>query len=94
MCGEAENLSVYRVGKSLTSIWVFLYPKVDFIKNFLYNIYIRKIYAGIAQLVEQLTCNEQVGGSNPSTGSNGENSFWEPTYELPFLTLPLPIERI
>lgn len=50
MCGEAENLSVYRVGKSLTSIWVFLYPKVDFIKNFLYNIYIRKIYAGIAQL--------------------------------------------
>ena len=69
MCGEAENLSVYRVGKSLTSIWVFLYPKVDFIKNFLYNIYIRKIYAGIAQLVEQLTCNEQIGGSNPSTGS-------------------------
>ena len=35
----------------------------------MYNIYIRKIYAGIAQLVEQLTCNEQVGGSNPSTGS-------------------------
>ena len=27
------------------------------------------IYAGIAQLVEQLTCNEQVGGSSPSTGS-------------------------
>lgn len=50
MCGEAENLSVYKVGKSLTSIWVFLYLKVDFIKNFLYNIYIRKTYAGIAQL--------------------------------------------
>ena len=40
----------YKVGKSLTSIWVFLYLKVDFIKKFLYNIYIRKIYAGIAQL--------------------------------------------
>ena len=26
-------------------------------------------YAGIAQLVEQLTCNEQIGGSSPSTGS-------------------------
>ena len=26
-------------------------------------------YAGIAQLVEQLICNQQVGGSSPSTGS-------------------------
>ena len=26
--------------------------------------------AGVAQLVEQLTCNQQVGGSNPSTSSN------------------------
>ena len=25
--------------------------------------------AGVAQLVEQLTCNQQVGGSNPSTSS-------------------------
>ena len=27
------------------------------------------IYAGIAQLVEQLICNQQVGGSSPSTSS-------------------------
>lgn len=26
--------------------------------------------AGVAQLVEQLICNHQVGGSNPFTGSN------------------------
>jgi hypothetical protein len=25
--------------------------------------------AGVAQLVEQLICNQQVGGSNPSAGS-------------------------
>ena len=28
-----------------------------------------EIFAGIAQLVEQLICNQQVGGSSPSTGS-------------------------
>lgn len=27
------------------------------------------LYAGVAQLVERLTCNQQVGGSNPSTSS-------------------------
>lgn len=26
--------------------------------------------AGVAQLVEQLICNQQVGGSSPSTSSN------------------------
>ena len=26
-------------------------------------------FAGVAQLVEQLICNQQVGGSNPSTSS-------------------------
>ena len=26
-------------------------------------------YAGVAQLVEQLICNQQVGGSSPSTSS-------------------------
>ena len=30
--------------------------------------------AGVAQLVEQLICNQQVGGSNPSTSSN---FIWE-----------------
>ena len=29
--------------------------------------------AGVAQLVEQLTCNQQVGGSNPFASSN----FWD-----------------
>ena len=32
-------------------------------------------YAGVAQLVEQLICNQQVGGSNPSTSS----TFFRPT---------------
>jgi hypothetical protein len=27
-------------------------------------------FAGVAQLVEQLICNHQVGGSNPFTGSS------------------------
>ena len=30
-------------------------------------------YAGVAQLVEQLICNQQVGGSNPSTSSTIKN---------------------
>ncbi len=30
--------------------------------------------AGVAQLVEQLICNQQVGGSSPSTSSN---RIWE-----------------
>ena len=30
---------------------------------------ISALYAGVAQLVEQLICNQQVGGSNPSTSS-------------------------
>jgi hypothetical protein len=29
----------------------------------------RALRAGVAQLVEQLICNHQVGGSNPFTGS-------------------------
>jgi hypothetical protein len=29
----------------------------------------RRIFAGIAQLVEQLICNQQVVGSNPTAGS-------------------------
>ena len=30
----------------------------------------RLLYAGVAQSVEQLICNQQVGGSSPSTSSN------------------------
>jgi hypothetical protein len=30
---------------------------------------VRGIFAGIAQLVEQLICNQQVVGSNPTAGS-------------------------
>jgi hypothetical protein len=33
----------------------------------------RRIFAGIAQLVEQLICNQQVVGSNPTAGSS---KFW------------------
>lgn len=28
------------------------------------------VYAGVAQLVEQLTCNEKVASSNPVSGTN------------------------
>ena len=34
-----------------------------------FDIIIKLEYAGIAQLVEQLICNQQVGGSSPSTSS-------------------------
>src|SRR6476469_5323602 len=33
------------------------------------SINVRSIFAGIAQLVEQLICNQQVVGSNPTAGS-------------------------
>ena len=33
------------------------------------NIRVKSAHAGVAQLVEQLICNQQVGGSNPSTSS-------------------------
>ena len=35
--------------------------------------------AGVAQLVEQLICNHQVGGSSPFTGSNKINNLEEST---------------
>lgn len=41
---------------------------LDNVNCFLYNNF-RHLSAGIAQLVEQLICNQQVGGSNPSTSS-------------------------
>ena len=33
-----------------------------------------EVCAGVAQLVEQLICNQQVGGSNPSTSSTSEHA--------------------
>ena len=39
---------------------------------------LRRNRAGIAQPVEQLICNQQVGGSNPSTSSiHGGQNAWE-----------------
>ncbi len=32
--------------------------------------------AGVAQLVEQLICNQQVGGSSPSTSSNHHTNLY------------------
>ena len=40
----------------------------------------RGVLAGVAQLVEQLTCNQQVGGPNPLAGSRnikGFQIFWK-----------------
>ena len=34
------------------------------------NARVKAKFAGVAQLVEQLICNQQVGGSSPSTSSN------------------------
>ena len=41
------------------------------------SIYVQtaKYRAGVAQLVEQLICNHQVGGSNPFTGSSKYKGF-------------------
>ena len=36
--------------------------------------------AGVAQLVEQLICNQQVGGSSPSTGSTTDKAQTENEY--------------
>ena len=36
--------------------------------------------AGVAQLVEQLICNQQVGGSSPSTSSTLETHRWKIEY--------------
>ena len=45
----------------------------------LFLCYINRAFrAGVAQLVEQLICNQQVGGSSPSTSSNFFfNLIWE-----------------
>ena len=45
--------------------------------NLHHSIKHNKIFAGLAQLVEQLTCNQQVEGSSPLAGtSNGEVAKW------------------
>ena len=36
-----------------------------------------EIHAGVAQLVEQLICNQQVGGSSPSTSSTLKSFLWK-----------------
>jgi hypothetical protein len=38
------------------------------------------VNAGIAQLVEQLICNQQVVGSNPSAGSVAPSAFAGPQF--------------
>ncbi len=43
--------------------------KMILTNSFLFVIII-SLRAGVAQLVEQLICNQQVGGSSPSTSSN------------------------
>ena len=40
-----------------------------------YNDVRREKCAGVAQLAEQLICNQQVGGSNPSTSSTTQTSY-------------------
>src|SRR5207249_4937593 len=40
----------------------------------IFSAYSTRVNAGIAQLVEQLICNQQVVGSNPTAGSPPKNS--------------------
>ena len=42
---------------------------------FAYNTWLRITNAGVAQLVEQLICNQLVGGSNPLAGSNKTRGY-------------------
>lgn len=49
------------------------------------------LYAGVAQLVERVLCNHQVGGSNPSASSTGALSPVSPP--LPFCVPPGPVAR-
>ena len=37
----SHDTGAYEVGNVCSSIWIFLYAKLDFIKKFLYNIYIK-----------------------------------------------------
>ena len=48
---------------------------IDKSSPFRYNIYRCRSSAGVAQLVEQLICNQQVGGSSPSASSILSVSF-------------------
>ena len=41
------------------------------------------VWAGVAQLVEHLICNQRVGGSNPSVSSKSASSA-RPTGSVPF----------
>ncbi len=40
------------------------------------------IYAGVAQLVEQLICNQQVGGSSPSTSSKQSLLYFKAGFHM------------
>jgi hypothetical protein len=44
--------------------------RLDFVVFSLALVIGKQAKAGVAQLVEQLICNHQVGGSSPFTGSN------------------------
>ena len=52
--------------------------------------------AGIAQLVEQLICNQQVGGSSPSTSSMSDEARFSPlpaeSRKLRIRSLRLPFQ--
>ena len=43
--------------------------------------------AGVAQLVEQLICNHQVGGSSPFTGSSNDPEKIDLSISIQFVTL-------
>lgn len=50
------------------------------------------LYVTVAQLVEQLICNQQVGGSNPSSSSN--EAFVMSNITIEYVKSTLAVERM
>lgn len=58
-----------------------LVQKLNNCNIFSYRLYYRR-YAGLAQLVEHFTCNEDVAGSIPASGSMDKRTVYEYAYEV------------
>ena len=79
---NCQKISRKKNALSARGLCKFLRKSIDKKPLFFYNIscYIFIISAGVAQLVEQLICNQQVGGSSPSTSSI--KTAWESCFSL------------
>ncbi len=64
ICSGENSVKTSKYFKILLDINLLLWYIIRALKN-----------AGVAQLVEQLICNQQVGGSSPSTSSSNYESL-------------------